>query len=71
LVIISIIALTIFKYTQSNNKSNTINNNKNNDEQTNNTNNNNSNTTQKVIIDATENKSCSSGYTLNGDKCEK
>ena len=108
LVIISIIAIAIFKFTQSNNKNDTINNyensnttiekddttnnrkkedisnnenntssdaNKNNqskedkpnntlnnNEPKNNTNNNNDNTTQKVIIDATKNESCPSGY---------
>lgn len=126
LVIISIIAIAIFKFTQSNNKNDTINNyehsnttiekndttnnsndtkenisnnedntssdiNKNNqskedkpnntlnnnNEPKNNTNNNNNNTTQKVIIDATKNESCPSGYeykeslSSTGRPCQK
>lgn len=125
LVIISIIAIAIFKFTQSNNKNDTINNyensnttiekddttnnsndtkedisnnedntssdiNKNNqskedkpnntlnnNEPKNNTNNNNDNTTQKVIIDATKNESCPSGYeykesfSSTGRPCQK
>lgn len=55
---------------------NTLNNNKNNDEPKNNTNNNN-NTTQKIIIDATKNESCPSGYeykeslSSTGRPCQK
>lgn len=124
LVIISIIAIAIFKFTQSNNKNDTINNyensnttiekddtitnsndtkenisnnedntssdiNKNNqskedkpnntlnNKSKNNTNNNNNNTTQKVIIDATKNESCPSGYeykeslSSTGRPCQK